>query len=114
MRQVERGQGRRNHRRAVAVAAVLTAGVAFAPVPALAGPAGPYVDKYGQEICDALNSNPTHDEVLRAIVAVRTYNHLSDEDAEIVVVDSISRICPQYRNLIEPPGSNQPPPQPWG
>ncbi|MBS9534216.1 DUF732 domain-containing protein [Mycobacterium sp. M1] len=108
---------RTGQRRAVGSAAVLgalTVAAGLLSGPAAAGPAGPYVDKYGREICDAMNRNPSHDEVLTSIAAVRDYAALSTEDAQIVVVDSISRICPQYRDLIEPPGSGLPPPQPWG
>ena len=113
MRQATGSRRERGIRRAAIVGAVFIA-TSSTVAPAAAGPAGPYVDKYGQEICDAMSRNPSHEEVLKAIAAVRDYASLSNEDAEIVVVDSISRICPQYRNLIEPPGSGLPPPQPWG
>lgn len=71
-----------------------------AAAPAVAGPADPYIDKYGAEICDALGRNPSHDEIIRAIVAVRDNVQLSDEDATLVVADSVSRLCPQYLNLV--------------
>ncbi|MEO8814899.1 MAG: DUF732 domain-containing protein [Mycobacterium sp.] len=101
-------------RGAAGFVAALAIATGTAVASATVGPADPYVDKYGAEICQALDRNPTHEEILKEIAAVRDYDQLSTEDAEIVVVDSVWRFCPQYVNLIEPPGSNQPPPRPFG
>lgn len=94
----------RNRRLAAGLLAALAVAVSAGAAPAVADPADPYVDpyidKYGAEICQAMDRNPTHDEVLKAIATVRDYTHLSDEDAEIVVVDSVSRLCPRYVDLI--------------
>lgn len=79
------------------VAAVIAAGATAAPATA-----DPDIDKYGREICQALHDNPSHREVLKAIATVRDYAGLSDEDAEIVVLQSLSRSCPQYLRLVAP------------
>lgn len=68
---------------------------------ALPDPVEPYIDKYGREICDGLTDHPEHAEILRAIATVRDYVHLSDEDAELVVVRSVEALCPQYVPLID-------------
>lgn len=82
----------------VLAATLVAAGATAAP--AAANPVDPYIDKYGADICDALNHNPSHAAVVRAVVAVRDYVHLSDEDATLVVADSVATLCPQYRGLI--------------
>lgn len=93
----------RNGRRAAGLVAALAVAASAGAAPAVAGPADPYIDKYGAQICQAMDRNPTHEEVLKAIATVRDYTHLSDEDAEIVVVDSVSRMCPRYVDLIKLP-----------
>ena len=98
---------RLHHHRGTVLPAVIFAGLfaLAAPAPAFAHPADPYVDKYGTEICQAMDRNPSHREVIKAIATVRDYTGLSDEDSEIVVVYSIRRDCPQYFDLIHLPPS---------
>lgn len=81
-------------------AAVMLIAAGAAAAPAAAHPVDPYIDTYGAEICDALNHHPDHAAVVRAVVAVRDYVHLSDEDATLVVADSVAVLCPQYRGLV--------------
>lgn len=92
----------RKYRGFAGAAAVLVSAAGVAAAPAAAGPLDRYIDKYGPEICEALDRNPSSDEVVRAVVGVQGYLGLSIEDATSVVTDSVSRVCPQHLELTVP------------